>query len=223
MPPAVAPAIPAILPTLLPALLSAGGALFGVILTLTIQAILATKQRRQERQGRAFDARFELYAEFLALVDELPNLRRDAQAHLDRQQRLLDATNELKAAGEDLAAITSRLPESGDISSLPEDEVRQLRLTAPKALEHHRSAKEDFEKARTELGRKDDASQKITKRLEDALGQLYKIRQQMKILSDLKTMAAAVVLFERIAAREQPSAKEEAAFREASRRELGLK
>src|SRR3954470_8927969 len=58
------------MPPVDPVFFTAGGALFGVALTLATQVLLSRIQRRHDKQTKTFDTRLELYAEFTNTLDQ---------------------------------------------------------------------------------------------------------------------------------------------------------
>ena len=213
---------PVDLTPLYPALTTAGSALAGVLLTLFIQSTVSARQRRHERQGRAFDLRFELYAELLQLVESISKLRKDASGHITLLQQSVDLMKEIKAANEKISVLYSQLPESGKLADLSADAREEFRTQAKSVLQQKKDSEEALVAAEKIMEQKSYQSAEVQRRLNDYVDNMYLVRQKMRILSSVQTMVAAVALFERVAAEQEPTTAESVDFRHAVQKELGL-
>jgi hypothetical protein len=213
--------LPQISASLLPALLTAGGALSGVVLTLVIQAINSTTQRRNERRGRAFEARFELYADFWNCVEGMPDLRTRANQYIAKQTAVAEAVDAQRRQNEELAAVVSGIPSSGDLTELSVEQRQDFQQRAKATAAKSKEIEGRLAKAKIAL---DVAgkSRDVRSELDEAHRQVFRVRQKMKILSDQETLVAATAIFERVARAEEPTSAEQSEFRDAARRELGL-
>ena len=105
-----------------PSYLTAGGALFGVILTLIVLSVIARLNRRHDRMTKTFETRLNIYADLEGLLDKMPEMQRQAEAGVE-------ATRALRAELEARRAMMADLASAVDaVLGASEDPVERANL-----------------------------------------------------------------------------------------------
>ncbi len=196
--------------SLLPALTTAGGALAGVLLTLAITSVLSARQRRHERQGRAFDVRLQVYADYLHDVEAFARVRQELEEANDLLRKVIEMRKAVRALKNELAAATERVNKGGSPADVEA-------LAAEK-----RNAEAELELGRRSIDRNDEKLEKARGAGEQYLNKIYLLRSRIEVLCDLPTLEATAAIMENLARDEAPTVGHRMEFRDAVRRELGL-
>lgn len=220
-PPAPVPVAPS---DLRPVYLTAGGALAGILITLLIQSINSRLQRRHENQGRAFDLRFKLYTRYLFQVRRFIELIEPHHTEIS-QQAIKDvnaARLERTEARERLTAGTARITERIASGNISKDEANRLvgELTKYKddleaAAKRHKDAIERVSIVHKDLQRNLVKASRI-------FNELRKGIDQVQVLGDTRTLLAFAQILETMKDDKPPTVEDQARFRKAVRRELGI-
>jgi hypothetical protein len=100
------------------AYLTAAATVFGVLLTVAVQAITSATQRRHERIARTFDIRLELYAKTRhALSDWSEHYRVTRQLKSERETNMRQFEDEVAALIAKIEDFSSNKSDSPGVSS----------------------------------------------------------------------------------------------------------
>jgi hypothetical protein len=206
---------------LLPQILAAGGALFGVALTLVTQAIAARVQRKHDRMVKAFDTRLDVYAEFLHELDKWTQLTQQVREFAKDPDILY-----LNQPTPEIDAAIGRFEKF--VKSIPNREKSPEELKAIEA-EGDR-LRGEVEKLRSEdNARFEKGSAKAAKMsalqpvLEQHMDRLQDLGIRMNMLAGQPVIDATGVIIAKAAQGELPDSQDKRAFNMAARKELGAK
>lgn len=210
------------LTTLLPVAFSAGGALAGVVLTLVVQALNAAKQRHDERKGRAFELRFELYADLLYCAESLPELREETDRYTQKRVEVTGLIQTVIDRTKEYIHITSEIPRNTNLADLDKEWALELLERSRVAQVKVDEARKAWDSAEHLLSLHRDEADEFERRYFECLERFSLGSQKMWVLSDLRTWRAAAAIRKRVADKQSPTSAEYDEFRQAVRLELNL-
>ena len=204
--------------TIEPVYLAVGGALMGVVITLSVQSVLARINRLHDKMIKTYEIRLNLYTDIEAALEKIPEARR-------RTEEALEATCSLRAEREVHSAAINDLTSAVEalVAGAPTDsaERRKIKEQGEQKIEEARKHQVELGKLREQGKRELDRARESFGELESIPERLLELLRKVTFLAGAEVMATVAVLIERVAKHEEPLPEENTAFAMAVRKELG--
>lgn len=204
-----------------PTIVAAAGALFGVFVTLTGQALTGRRQRRHERVNRLFDKKLDLYRELVETLEfstkVWANTTKTAQAlkqELDEVRQVADLNSAMQAY------ISEHSDEKGELTSILDPEDREL---ARRLTERYKELAPAREKVAEKAKARQEANGAQIEEFLSVVDRVLALRPQIELVAEERLLSEFALVLQKIllGVEVKPSALH--GVKNAARAELGIR